>query len=204
MEPLVKILAKAVPLKQDNLDTDQILPARFLMMPRDEKYKTYLFRDLSHDENQAIISSFILNQEKFSDARILVAGRNFGCGSSREGAVFALVDSGFRCVIAPSFGDIFYNNSFNNGLLPIILEKQHVEELQNELFLDLNPELLVDLENQIVLHKSGFKTTFDIDPHRRERLLRGLDMIGYTQQYLKETEKFEEQYFLSYPWLSIR
>ena len=116
MEPFVKIAAVAAPIDRNNVDTDQILPARYLMKPRDERYGTYLFHDLKHDRDGKPIAGFVLNQEPWRDARILVARRNFGCGSSREGAVFTLVDHGMRCVIAESFGDIFYNNACNNGL----------------------------------------------------------------------------------------
>jgi len=201
MVPFKILKALAAPIKQDNIDTDQILPARFLMMPRDQRYGTYLFRDLRQDNNGLKTPDFFMNQKKFAEAQIIVAGRNFGCGSSREGAVFTLVDSGFRSVIAPSFGDIFYNNSFNNGLLPIVLPETLVKKLQQFLINEAAPEITIDLETQQVFCEATSLAKFDIDPHRRERLLKGLDMIDYTQQFREAINRYESDYLVDKKWL---
>ena len=200
MEPFIRLAATAAPLKRDNIDTDQILPARFLMMPRDERYRTYVFRDLRQNADGSEIPDFVLNQKPFRDERIIVAGHNFGCGSSREGAVFTLVDAGFRCVIAPGFGDIFYNNAFNNGLLPVILPGETIEILQELLEHTPMPEITVDLEEQLVTGPEKFTARFEIDPHRREKLLKGLDPVAYTMQFEAAINEFENTYGASYPW----
>ena len=201
MVPFKILKALAAPINQDNIDTDQILPARFLMMPRDQRYGTYLFRDLSQDNNGLKTPDFFLNQKKFAGAQIIVAGRNFGCGSSREGAVFTLVDSGFRSVIAPSFGDIFYNNSFNNGLLPIVLAETLVKKVQHFLINEAAPEITIDLETQQVFCEATSWAKFDIDPHRKERLLKGLDMIDYTQRFREAINRYESDYLVDKKWL---
>ncbi|MGB0574696.1 MAG: 3-isopropylmalate dehydratase small subunit [Alphaproteobacteria bacterium] len=194
MEPFTCFTAVAAPMDQDNIDTDQILPARHLMMPRDERYGGYVFKDLRLDQDGNEINSFVLNQNGFRPSRIIVAGHNFGCGSSREGAVFTLVDAGFRAIIATSFGDIFYNNSFNNGLLPVVLPEQTVQKLRQQLHDGPGAEVTVDLEAQTVTGPDQSTYRFEIDAHRRNRLLKGLDAVGYTLQYEDNITTFEEQY----------
>ena len=200
MEPFRQFTAVAAPMDRDNIDTDQILPARFLMMPRDQRYKTYVFHDLRIDRNERELSDFVLNQPAFRGARIIVAQHNFGCGSSREGAVFTLVDAGFRSVIASSFGDIFYNNSFNNGLLPVVLPKEDIDRLHEQLTQSPGAEVTVDLEAQTVVAPDGTVFVFDIDPHRRYRLLNGLDAVGYTLQFKRDIESFEADYERQTGW----
>ncbi len=200
MEPFTCFTAIAIPMDQDNIDTDQILPARHLMMPRDERYGGYVFKDLRLDQNGNEIESFILNQEGFRPSRIIVAGHNFGCGSSREGAVFTLVDAGFRAIIATSFGDIFYNNSFNNGLLPVVLPEETVQRLRQQLHDGPGAEVTVDLESQTVTGPDQSVYPFEIDAHRRNRLLKGLDAVGYTLQYEENITTFEEDYGDKAPW----
>lgn len=200
MEPFRQFTAVAAPMDRDNIDTDQIIPARYLMMPRDERYKTYVFRDLRIDPDGNEIEDFVLNQPAFRNARIIVARHNFGCGSSREGAVFTLVDAGFRSVIATSFGDIFYNNSFNNGLLPVVLPKQVIDKLHEQLTENPGAEVTVDLEAQTVVAPDGTVFAFDIDPHRRHRLLNGLDAVGYTLQFRNDIEAFEADYERQTGW----
>ena len=200
MEPFTIFTATAAPLDNDNIDTDQILPARFLMMPRDERYKTYVFRDLRIDGDEKNIEGFVLNKPAFRHAHILVAGRNFGCGSSREGAVFTLVDAGFRSIIAIGFGDIFYNNAINNGLLPVVLPEDEVLKLRARLREGPGNEMSVDLESQTVTGPDGAALPFDIDPHRRYRLLNGLDSIGYTLQFEAEIDAFEADYRARMSW----
>lgn len=200
MEPFTCFTAVAAPMDQDNIDTDQILPARHLMMPRDERYGGYVFKDLRLDQDGNEINSFVLNQNGFRPSRIIVAGHNFGCGSSREGAVFTLVDAGFRAIIATSFGDIFYNNSFNNGLLPVVLPEQTVQKLRQQLHDGPGAEVTVDLEAQTVTGPDQSTYRFEIDAHRRNRLLKGLDAVGYTLQYEDNITTFEEQYSDVAPW----
>ena len=200
MEPFTCFTAIAVPMDQDNIDTDQILPARHLMMPRDERYGGYVFKDLRLDQNGKEIESFVLNKEGFRSSRIIVAGHNFGCGSSREGAVFTLVDAGFRAIIATSFGDIFYNNSFNNGLLPVVLPEETVKHLRQQLHDGPGAEITVDLEAQTVTGPDQSVYPFEIDAHRRHRLLKGLDAVGYTLQYEADITTFEEGYSDKAPW----
>ena len=194
MEPFIQFTAVAAPLNQDNLDTDQILPARYLMMPRDQRYGTYVFRDLRINQEGEEIETFVLNKTGFREARIIVAAKNFGCGSSREGAVFTLVDGGFRSIIAASFGDIFYNNSFNNGLLPVILPEDQVNSLREQLNNKPGTKLCVDLENQQITFPDKSKVPFEIDSHRRYRLLKGLDAVDYTLQYEKKIISFEKNH----------
>ena len=200
MEPFTCFTAAAVPMDQDNIDTDQILPARHLMMPRDERYGGYVFKDLRLDQDGNEIESFVLNQEGFRPSRIIVAAHNFGCGSSREGAVFTLVDAGFRAIIATSFGDIFYNNSFNNGLLPVVLPEETVQLLRQQLHEGAGAEVTVDLEAQTVTGPDQSVYPFEIDAHRRNRLLKGLDAVGYTLQYEGDITTFEGQYSEDAPW----
>jgi 3-isopropylmalate/(R)-2-methylmalate dehydratase small subunit len=200
MEPFTCFTAVAVPMDQDNIDTDQILPARHLMMPRDERYGGYVFKDLRLDRDGNEIDTFILNQEGFRPSRIIVAAHNFGCGSSREGAVFTLVDAGFRAIIATSFGDIFYNNSFNNGLLPVALPEEIVQLLRQQLHQGDGAEVTVDLEAQTVTGPDRSVYRFEIDAHRRNRLLKGLDAVGYTLQYEDDITRFERRYSEDAPW----
>jgi len=201
MNPFVRVTTVAAPIDRNNVDTDQILPARYLMKPRDEKYGGYLFHDLRHDRDGGLVPDFVLNREPYRDARILVARRNFGCGSSREGAVFTLVDHGMRCVIAESFGDIFYNNACNNGLLPVVLGEDAVAALGAILHASPGIEITVDLEAQTVETPDGASWRFEIDQHRRYRLLNGLDAVDYTLGFEDEMTAYEERYRRQAPWL---
>lgn len=201
MEPFVRITAIAAPIDRNNVDTDQILPARYLMKPRDERYGSYLFHDLKHDMEGAPVADFVLNREAYRDARVLVARRNFGCGSSREGAVFTLVDHGMRCVIAESFGDIFYNNACNNGLLPVVLDEAAVTSLRAALRETPGLEVSIDLESQTVAAAGCPGWRFEIDQHRRYRLLNGLDAVTYTLGFEDEMTAFEARYRKEAPWL---
>ena len=200
MEPFRQFTAIAAPMDRDNIDTDQIIPGRFLMMPRDERYKTYVFRDLRINSEGREIDSFVLNQPAFRDAHIIVGRHNFGCGSSREGAVFTLSDAGFRSIISTSFGDIFYNNSFNNGVLPVVLPADIIDRLHGLLTENPGAEITVDLEAQNVIAPNGTAHPFDIDPHRRHRLLNGLDAVDYTLQFQSNIEEFEAEYGKHVSW----
>ena len=191
MEPFRPLEAVAVPFAQANVDTDQIIPARFLRKPRDERYASYLFHDLRFAEDGAAKADFVLNAPDYRGARILVAERNFGCGSSRENAVHVLWDFGFRAVIAPSFGDIFFNNCFKNGLLPVVLPAAAVVALREEVMRRLGALVRVDLERQEVMSPSGIVSGFDIDAFRKHCLLHGVDEIAFTLGHESEIDGFE-------------
>jgi 3-isopropylmalate/(R)-2-methylmalate dehydratase small subunit len=156
---------------------------------------------MRHDEDGRLRDSFVLNEAVYQDAKILVAGANFGCGSSRESAVYVLLDSGFRCVIAPSFGDIFFGNALQNGVLPVVLPEAECSELRA--WLDANPgaTITADLQAQTVAAGDGKVRRFALDPLRRERMLRGLDEIGLTLTRLPAIESFEQRYAAARPWL---
>jgi 3-isopropylmalate/(R)-2-methylmalate dehydratase small subunit len=180
MEKFQLLEAVAVPLGGVNTDTDQIIPARYLQKPRASNFGEYLFRDVRHDAQGAARADFPLNDPAYANARILVAGRNFGCGSSREQAVWALFDGGFRAVIAPSFGDIFYSNSLKNGLLPIVLSPDLVDALRDGLRQSPGASVRVDLAAQTVAGPGIAVAPFAIDVFPRHCLLEGLDEIDYT------------------------
>ena len=175
------------PLDKENVDTDQIVPKQFLKLVQKTGFGKYLFFNWRFDENENIKQDFILNDKKYQSSKILVAGENFGCGSSREHAVWALLDFGFSVVIAPSFADIFYSNCFKNGLLPIKLDQEIVENLKND-----QGEVEVDLKNQILKTSKG-TISFDIDPQKKKILLEGLDDISLTLHFEDEITSFEKQ-----------
>jgi 3-isopropylmalate/(R)-2-methylmalate dehydratase small subunit len=178
MEPFTTLTARAVPLDLVNVDTDRIIPARFLRQPRAAGYEKFLFHDLREAD-----PAFVLDRPEYRDAQILVAAENFGCGSSREGAVWALAGAGFRAWIAPSFGDIFLENSFKNGVLAIVLPHARVAALRERLHREPAGELTIDLAAQTVRLPDGSKEAFDVDPFRKECLLAGIDEIALTLRY---------------------
>jgi 3-isopropylmalate/(R)-2-methylmalate dehydratase small subunit len=200
MEPFQRLDGRAAPLGLANIDTDQIIPARFLKTVERKGLGKGLFAGLRFDAEGAPKADFVLNQPAFAGASVLIAGDNFGCGSSREHAPWALMDYGIRCVIAPSFADIFFNNAANNGLLLVTLPEATVEALMLEAK-GGNHVFSVDLEAQTVTTPSGAVHRFDIDPVRKEKLLKGLDPIGETLQHGKEIDTFEERRRLVEPWL---
>jgi 3-isopropylmalate/(R)-2-methylmalate dehydratase small subunit len=173
------------------VDTDQIIPARFLRKPRDERYASYLFHDLRFAEDGSAKADFVLDAPDYRGARILITERNFGCGSSRENAVHVLWDFGFRAVIAPSFGDIFFNNCFKNGLLPVVLPAGAVAALRDEVMRRPGARVIVDLERQEAVSPSGVVYGFDIDPFRKHCLLHGLDEIAFTLGHERDIAAFE-------------
>jgi 3-isopropylmalate/(R)-2-methylmalate dehydratase small subunit len=187
LEEFKKIKTIVTPLDQVNVDTDQIVPKQFLKLVQKSGFGKYLFYNWRYDENENQNQNFVLNDKKYQDSKILVTGENFGCGSSREHAVWALKDYGFSVIIAPSFADIFYSNCFKNGILPIKLEEKIVEKLKLE-----SEELEVDLENQI-LKINDEQILFDIDSYKKRILLEGLDDISQTLQYEDKISKFEKQ-----------
>jgi 3-isopropylmalate/(R)-2-methylmalate dehydratase small subunit len=187
MDKFKKIKTIVTPLDQVNVDTDQIVPKQFLKLVQKSGFGKYLFFNWRYDENENQKQDFILNDKKYQNSKILVTGENFGCGSSREHAVWALQDYGFSVIIAPSFADIFYSNCFKNGILPIKLEEKTVEKLKNE-----SGELEVDLENQI-LKTNSEQISFEIDTHKKKILLEGLDDISQTMQFEDKISEFEKQ-----------
>ncbi|MFB5609151.1 MAG: 3-isopropylmalate dehydratase small subunit [Nitrosarchaeum sp.] len=187
MQSFKKIKTVITPFDKVNVDTDQIVPKQFLKLVQKSGFGKFLFYNWRYDDHEQLKSDFILNDPKYKNSKILVAGDNFGCGSSREHAVWALQDYGFSVIISTSFADIFYSNCFKNGILPIILDGDTVEKLQRE-----TNEVEVDLQNQSI--KTSSETiSFDIDSHKKKILLEGLDDIAQTLLYEKQISNFEKQ-----------
>jgi 3-isopropylmalate/(R)-2-methylmalate dehydratase small subunit len=201
MEPFTRLDAVAAPMPVPNVDTDQIIPARFLRKSRKDGYGQYLFRDLRFDADGKEKSDFVLNEAPYRGARILVADKNFGCGSSREHAVYALWDYGFRAVIAPSFGDIFFGNSFKNGFLPIVLPVEATAQLRGAIQAKPGARIIVDLAAQQVIGPDGTRHRFEIDAYRKECLLKGLDELDFTLARRAEIAEFERRLAATTPWL---
>lgn len=202
MKPFTKFTAVAAPLDMANIDTDKIIPARYLRKPREPGYGPYLFHDLRFDAEGRERPDFVLNQAAYRNAGILVAGANYGCGSSREGAVYAMLDHGIRSVIAPSFGDIHYANELQNGMLPVILPDDACAALRDQLRMRPGARITVDLETQTVTAPDGGTHRFVIDAVYRERLLCGLDEVGFILEHLPEIEAFEARHYIEMPWLT--
>jgi 3-isopropylmalate/(R)-2-methylmalate dehydratase small subunit len=191
----------AAPLAMANVDTDKIIPSRFLKTIRRSGLGVHLFDTLRYDETGAERPEFVLNQAPFRAAQILITHENFGCGSSREHAPWALLDFGISCVIAPDFADIFHNNCFKNGLLPVCLPREVCDRLMEDARLGPNARITVDLQRQVVLRPNGEEIGFQIDPLRREMLLQGLDEIGQTMQRGPAIEQFEARRTQEQNWL---
>ncbi len=192
MEPLVRHKGKVACLNRVNVDTDQVIPKQFLKRIERSGYGPFLFYDWRYLENGEVNSEFELNQPEVQGASILLAGDNFGCGSSREHAVWALRDYGFRVIIAPSFADIFYNNCFKNGVLPVTLKGDSWSRLE-PYFKGNERWMTVDLERQEVEICDGMVLSFEIDPHRKQMLIEGLDDIGLTLRYQRFIEEYEQE-----------
>lgn len=201
MEKFVRLTAKACPLMIPNLNTDQILPARYLKWPRSRGLGAVVFHDFRLDAEGHPRADIPLNQDVYSDARILLAGRNFGGGSSREAAVYALYDHGFRCVIAPSFGDIFAQNAVKNGLLTAVATEAEIAELAAAISADPAQTMDVDLERQTI--SSGtWNCTFMIDPISRNQLLNGWDDVDLTESYREQITAFRAKDKAARPWVT--
>jgi 3-isopropylmalate/(R)-2-methylmalate dehydratase small subunit len=194
MKAFKPLHAVALPIEQANFDTDQIVPARYLQKPRSDDFGAYLFRDLRFRKDGSENPAFVANQEPYRKAGIVVAARNFGCGSSREHAVWALYDYGIRAVIAPSFGDIFYSNALKNGLLPVVLPAEAVTTLLRAVVAAPGSRLGVDLETQVVTAPDGTQHEFFIDPFSKHCLLSGLDELDYTLNQMSRIVAFERGY----------
>ncbi|HZC17997.1 MAG TPA: 3-isopropylmalate dehydratase small subunit [Caulobacteraceae bacterium] len=203
MTPFTRLDGRAAALPIANIDTDQIIPKQFLKTVERQGLGKGLFYDLRFDERGVEKPDFVLNQPAFKGVNVLIAGENFGCGSSREHAPWALLDFGITCVIAPSFADIFYENCFQNGVLPVVLPDAQVRSLTAEAK-GGNHVFSVDLEAQTVTAPSGQVFHFDIDPGRKEKLLKGLDAVGETLQHRGQIGDFEQRRKLAHPWLETR
>ena len=205
MQPFQTLTATAAKLDQVNVDTDQIIPKQFLKKTERTGFGIHLFHDwrFLDDAGQNLNPDFILNQSRYQGVQILVAGDNFGCGSSREHAPWALLDYGFQSIIAPSFADIFYNNCAKNGILLVGLPEDSVQQLFTEIEENVSCELTVDLPNQKVQSPKGLEFSFEIDQFVKHRLLNGLDDIGWTLQFQSEIENFESSYQKQAPWMFI-
>lgn len=210
MKPYTTEQGIVAPLDRSNVDTDLIIPKQFLKSIKRTGFGDNLFDELRYldegflgqDINKRPKNpDFVLNQTRYAGASILLARKNFGCGSSREHAPWALNEYGFRTVIAPSFADIFYNNCFKNGMLPVILSEKDVDELFNECFANVGYQLTVDLENQKVISPSGKEYSFEVDAFRKHCLLNGLDDIGLTLQHADDIKAFEEKAKADRPWV---
>ncbi len=200
MDAFTRLDAKSAPLPLANIDTDQIIPKQFLKTVERAGLAKGLFYDLRFDEQGAEKPDFVLNRPEYKGAGVLIAGDNFGCGSSREHAPWALLDFGIRSVISTSFADIFYNNCFQNGLLPVVLKAGEVARLMDEAR-GGNHVVSVDLETQTVTSPSGQVFTFEIDPQRKQKMLLGLDAIGETLGKAEAIDHYEMKRALAQPWL---
>ncbi len=201
MDKFTRLTGVAAPLPMINIDTDKIFPAGYLKTIKRTGLAKYLFDEIRFRPDGSENPDFVLNQGPYRNAKILVAGDNFGCGSSREHAPWALMDFGISCVIAPSFADIFYNNCFKNGLLPIALPQDVVDQLMEDARKGANAVLTIDLEAQTISRPDGAVVHFDIDPFRKHCLVNGLDDIGLTEQKVAEIAGYEEEARRSRPWL---
>lgn len=201
MDKFTKLSGVAAPLPLVNVDTDKIIPKQFLKTIKRTGLSKGLFYEMRFDEAGKPTPGFILDQPAYKNTQILVVGENFGCGSSREHAPWALLDAGIRCIIAPSFADIFYNNCFKNGILPIVLPKEQVDLLMDDAQRGANAVVAVDLEKQEITGPDGGTLTFEIDGFRKHCLLNGLDDIGLTQKKTDKIEAYEARQRNSQPWL---
>ncbi len=203
MEKFTTLTGVAAPLHMINVDTDMIIPKQFLKTIKRSGLGKHLFDEMRYDPEGNENPNFVLNKSTYRDAKIIVASENFGCGSSREHAPWALLDFGIRCIIAPSFGDIFYNNCFKNGMLPIRVSKQDLDKLMEHAKRGANTTLTVDLEDQTICGSNGGEVTFEIDAFKKQCLLEGLNEIGLTLQEVDKIERFEDGQRVSRPWLYV-
>ena len=201
MEKFTEVRSVAAPLPLINIDTDMIIPKQFLKTIKRSGLGKNLFDEMRYDQSGNEIGDFVLNQAKYKNTNIIIAGDNFGCGSSREHAPWALLDFGIRAVISTSFADIFYNNCFKNGILPIILPKKERDLLMDDALKGSNSILTVNLENQEIKRPDGSIITFDVDQFKKKCLLNGLDDIELTMKKFDKIKSFEDSYFLKFPWL---
>ena len=201
MQPFTSLTGVAAPMKITNVDTDMIIPKQYLKTIKRTGLGTGLFAEMRFNEDGSENKDFVLNQPAYRKAQILVAGDNFGCGSSREHAPWALLDFGIRCIISTSFADIFYNNCFKNGILPIKVSQEQLDQLMDEAARGANATLTVDLESQEIQTSDGHAVHFEIDSFRKHCLLNGLDDIGLTMEKATSIDSFESKVSAERPWL---
>jgi len=199
MEKFELLKGIAAPLEMINVDTDMIIPKQFLKTIKRSGLGKNLFHELRYDIQGNIKNDFVLNWDPYKQASILVAGDNFGCGSSREHAPWSLLDFGFKCIIAPSFADIFYNNCFKNGILPIRLDQKTVDVLMDQA--NQKKQLTINLKDQLIILENGNTIEFQIDPFRKKCLLEGLDDIGLTLQKKEKIDQYEASLKNTHPWI---
>ena len=201
MDKFTKLRGVAAPLNMINIDTDKLIPKQFLKTIKRTGLGKHLFNEMRFNEDGSEKQDFVLNKSAYREASIIVAGDNFGCGSSREHAPWALLDFGIKCVISTSFADIFYNNCFKNGILPIVVNKQQLDQLMDAAENGANAVLDVDLEAQEIIRPSGEKVTFEIDEFRKHCLINGLDDIGLTMEKEENIDNFENRRAAEQPWV---
>lgn len=201
MEKFENVSGVAAPMPLINIDTDMIIPKQFLKTIKRSGLGVNLFDEMRYDDDGNEIADFVLNQPAYRNAEIIVAGDNFGCGSSREHAPWALKDFGVQVVISTSFADIFYNNCFKNGILPVVLPKEAVDALMDDARKGENARIAIDLENQVVSATDGTEFAFEVDAFKKHCLLNGLDDIGLTMQKVDAIDSFEAKYGETMPWV---
>ncbi len=201
MEPYNKHESIAALMNRSNVDTDQIIPKQFLKKVERSGFGKHLFHDWRFNDDGSDNADFELNKASFKDAKILVVGDNFGCGSSREHAPWAIADYGFNTIISSSYADIFYNNCFKNSILPIIADKTQLARLMDEISANEGVRFIVDLENQQLTTPAGNGFKFEVDPFRKNNLLNGFDDIGLTLQHTDEIDQYEKKHKQDFPWL---
>ena len=201
MDKFTKLRGVAAPLNMINIDTDKLIPKQFLKTIKRTGLGKHLFNEMRFNEDGSEKQDFVLNKSAYREASIIVAGDNFGCGSSREHAPWALLDFGIKCVISTSFADFFYNNCFKNGILPIVVNKQQLDQLMDDAANGANAVLDVDLEAQEIIRPSGEKVTFEIDEFRKHCLINGLDDIGLTMEKQENIDNLEKRRAAEQPWV---
>jgi 3-isopropylmalate/(R)-2-methylmalate dehydratase small subunit len=201
MDKFTTLSGVAAPMPLVNIDTDMIIPKQFLKTIKRSGLGVNLFDEMRYDNDGQEIADFVLNKPAYRKAEIIVAGENFGCGSSREHAPWALLDFGVRCVVSTSFADIFYNNCFKNGILPIVLPKEQVDALMEDAERGENARITVDLEAQTVSATDGTVFSFEVDAFKKQCLLNGLDDIGLTMEKMPKVDAFEAKYQAEMPWV---
>jgi len=201
MEKFTKLTGVAAPLEMINVDTDMIIPKQFLKTIKRTGLGKSLFYEMRYDDDGGERPEFVLNRPAYRNAKVLIGGENFGCGSSREHAPWALLDFGIRCVVAPSIADIFYNNCFKNGILPIVLPQEEIDKLLDDASRGSNAVVSIDLEKQEIRGPDGGMIKFDVDAFRKQCLLNGWDDIGLTLRHEKSIGDFEAKRRASAPWM---
>ncbi|MDC0739207.1 3-isopropylmalate dehydratase small subunit [Cognatishimia sp. SS12] len=201
MDKFTTLTGIAAPMPLVNIDTDMIIPKNFLKTIKRSGLGANLFDEMRFDREGNEIADFVLNQPQYRETQILIAGDNFGCGSSREHAPWAIADFGIKCIVSTSFADIFFNNCFKNGILPIVLPKEQVELLMKDAEKGANARMTVDLETQEITTSDGEVITFDVDSHRKHCLLNGLDDIGQTMEKAAAIDSFEATASAVRPWV---